>query len=328
MSNTRAHASSAWARSRTRTRFSPPPAPRAPPPPPAGTTRTPPSPPPSAAGPRAGCPRTPDHPGGHAVRHQHRARQPHLLRRATPAAPPSASPPLRRPRPPPTPPAANDAAGLIGGGLRSRCGCDDGADVGHRQRPGQHRFHHRPLHRTAGPETLRDLVHGQTVSAGIGAAFVFALLRHFSGAGARAQGAWRPTEAARHARLRRAGASRPACLPGDSVPGRSARAPLLTPDPTPPRVEIGPLLLPLPPPPLLLLGLLPRLDGTNVILLTADDQGWGDVGYNPHEARSPDQPQWQRNARTPKLDAMARSNGSSCSGASTRVRRCAARMYA
>ena len=73
---------------------------------------------------------------------------------------------------------------------------------------------------------------------------------------------------------------------------------------------MGPLL----PPPLLLLvplSLLPRIDGTNVILLMADDQGWGDVGYNPHEARSPDQPQWQRNApRTPNLDAMARSNGS------------------
>src|SRR5581483_7161563 len=34
----------------------------------------------------------------------------------------------------------------------------------------------------------------------------------------------------------------------------------------------------------------------NIVLLMADDQGWGDVGYNGHER-----------LRTPTLDAMARS---------------------
>ena len=49
----------------------------------------------------------------------------------------------------------------------------------------------------------------------------------------------------------------------------------------------------------------------NMIMLMADDQGWGDVGYNHHEYRSDSQPQWRANApQTPNLDAMAQSNGS------------------
>ena len=48
----------------------------------------------------------------------------------------------------------------------------------------------------------------------------------------------------------------------------------------------------------------------NVILLMADDQGWGDVGFNPHALHAP-QTNWTMNApRTPNLDAMARSENS------------------
>jgi hypothetical protein len=50
---------------------------------------------------------------------------------------------------------------------------------------------------------------------------------------------------------------------------------------------------------------------TNTILLMADDQGWGDVGFNPRAARDPSQPAWRANApRTPNLDAMAGSDSS------------------
>ena len=50
---------------------------------------------------------------------------------------------------------------------------------------------------------------------------------------------------------------------------------------------------------------------TNVILLMADDQGWGDVGYNPHLMRDPTQPAWRRNSpRSPNLDALAASEHS------------------
>lgn len=44
----------------------------------------------------------------------------------------------------------------------------------------------------------------------------------------------------------------------------------------------------------------------NVVLLMADDQGWGDVGYNA--AQYTRENQWTPNApRTPSLDAMAQS---------------------
>ena len=56
---------------------------------------------------------------------------------------------------------------------------------------------------------------------------------------------------------------------------------------------------------------LPPGETTNVILLMADDQGWGDVGFNPHIYRDPTQPGWQRNSpRTPNLDALASSENS------------------
>jgi arylsulfatase A-like enzyme len=64
---------------------------------------------------------------------------------------------------------------------------------------------------------------------------------------------------------------------------------------------------------LALAGLVPAAGGaTNVILLMADDQGWGDVGFNPHIYRDPTQPyDWQRNSpRTPHLDALASSENS------------------
>ena len=49
----------------------------------------------------------------------------------------------------------------------------------------------------------------------------------------------------------------------------------------------------------------------NVIMLRADDQGWGDVGYNNYTQRSDTQPDWTKNhPRTPNLDAMATSNNS------------------
>ena len=64
---------------------------------------------------------------------------------------------------------------------------------------------------------------------------------------------------------------------------------------------------------LALAGLVRAVGGaTNVILLMADDQGWGDVGFNPHIYRDPTQPDdWQRNSpRTPNLDALASSENS------------------
>ena len=50
----------------------------------------------------------------------------------------------------------------------------------------------------------------------------------------------------------------------------------------------------------------------NVILLMADDQGWGDVGYNNVSySRGHDGINWTHNApRTPELNAMATSEHS------------------
>jgi arylsulfatase A-like enzyme len=48
----------------------------------------------------------------------------------------------------------------------------------------------------------------------------------------------------------------------------------------------------------------------NMIMLMADDQGWGDVGYNNHTYSRKDT-DWKFNApRTPNLDAMAASDSS------------------
>eukprot|EP00039_Didymoeca_costata_P025389 m.13161 g.13161 ORF g.13161 m.13161 type:complete len:719 (+) comp4799_c0_seq2:74-2230(+) len=50
-------------------------------------------------------------------------------------------------------------------------------------------------------------------------------------------------------------------------------------------------------------------DKPNIIMILADDQGWGDVGYNPFKYQSPTyQYNWTFNPpRTPNLDAMATS---------------------